>query len=680
MSYAVNQENGIPILTWHYDKTDSELLKLIPLLEYLSYVDDVRDFIVKGVSNNVVNFDYANEIINKANDISKTININSNSNNDNINYHQSNNNQLYYSQSQLHPQAQVQYGLVTNQENKAVNKSSSNIATINNYVELTNTSNQKWRTTTPGPFNLRKKQSDEEKTEAIDNQQQTRDLNIKRDVSPNRMLSYTPKMNYRNSSNSDNVNSTQSYTGYYNNRKGIRNEFDPDYALRENNIQPNISPNININIVNHNISNYPIDQLNKKYETIEKGKESFNPFVPPKYKNKIDYIPDMVIKQQKDKTEDDDDESSVTLSMDENMIQNNNTKLGLQNKTISTSNINPYFTGQYKNQYQYYSQPNNNSQTHTNSSNNSNDTDTFSNQTPTISQSPSLMMNQFKKITNYENENSRNYTSSINHSYTANTHTDKQNEANHNYYSNPQDKYTYNNNPNANSNQNPNEQFHYRPYNPQREKQNEYHYSNYTVNQLKQEESYSTDINMRDYTPSFVPSSSSPKLPLYQNKLFPSYHQHQQDFEYEQRSVPYPLYKNQSIIPNTNYQQQMLETNLKDVYRQHQYDYQTNPYRNENIPLASRSINTIQQSNINIMDNQNHIQQPQYLNHPKSIQSINRDYREINPNYNQVDHNYYNQPSRDYIPYKRGYTNNYLGYDNSNSTSTYYDQIRDSYY
>ena len=64
VSYAFNKENGIPILTWIDNPNDSELMKLIPLLKYLSKVNDVRHII--------------NQIINKANgqlDINKVNNI-----------------------------------------------------------------------------------------------------------------------------------------------------------------------------------------------------------------------------------------------------------------------------------------------------------------------------------------------------------------------------------------------------------------------------------------------------------------------------------------------------------------------------------------------------------------------------------------------------------------------------
>ena len=61
ISYSLNKENGFPIRTWHYDKNDNELKKIIPYLEYLSTVDDVRCVLNKvniGGSIDEVYFDY----------------------------------------------------------------------------------------------------------------------------------------------------------------------------------------------------------------------------------------------------------------------------------------------------------------------------------------------------------------------------------------------------------------------------------------------------------------------------------------------------------------------------------------------------------------------------------------------------------------------------------------------
>ena len=61
--YALNQYNGFPIPSWFDDKNDTELLKIIPILEFLSYVPDVREYIKKIVSGNKVKFDIVSKVI-----------------------------------------------------------------------------------------------------------------------------------------------------------------------------------------------------------------------------------------------------------------------------------------------------------------------------------------------------------------------------------------------------------------------------------------------------------------------------------------------------------------------------------------------------------------------------------------------------------------------------------------
>ena len=71
-AYSLNPYNGFPIKSWFEDKNDDELLKIIPILEFLSYVPDVRDYIKKIVSQNKVQFDLVKQIIiNYNNDLKK---------------------------------------------------------------------------------------------------------------------------------------------------------------------------------------------------------------------------------------------------------------------------------------------------------------------------------------------------------------------------------------------------------------------------------------------------------------------------------------------------------------------------------------------------------------------------------------------------------------------------------
>ena len=54
LSYALNTENGIPILSWFEDKKDRELYHLSPILEFLADVNDVREYIKKFVIDNEI--------------------------------------------------------------------------------------------------------------------------------------------------------------------------------------------------------------------------------------------------------------------------------------------------------------------------------------------------------------------------------------------------------------------------------------------------------------------------------------------------------------------------------------------------------------------------------------------------------------------------------------------------
>ena len=82
ISYLLNQDNGLPIKTWHFDKNDKELIKIIPLLEYLSRneINDVREIISKIVVNNNIDYNRVKSIINN-NNINTNKNIDKNKKN-----------------------------------------------------------------------------------------------------------------------------------------------------------------------------------------------------------------------------------------------------------------------------------------------------------------------------------------------------------------------------------------------------------------------------------------------------------------------------------------------------------------------------------------------------------------------------------------------------------------------
>ena len=63
IAYTFDSDNGLPIKTWIEDPNDRELMKLVPILEFLSKTKDVRKFIDQFVYNNKILFDEAMEII-----------------------------------------------------------------------------------------------------------------------------------------------------------------------------------------------------------------------------------------------------------------------------------------------------------------------------------------------------------------------------------------------------------------------------------------------------------------------------------------------------------------------------------------------------------------------------------------------------------------------------------------
>ena len=69
VAYCFDNENGIPILTWFDDKTDRELYKLCPILEFLSMVPDVRTYIKKIVEDNILSYNKAMKVINEYNEM-----------------------------------------------------------------------------------------------------------------------------------------------------------------------------------------------------------------------------------------------------------------------------------------------------------------------------------------------------------------------------------------------------------------------------------------------------------------------------------------------------------------------------------------------------------------------------------------------------------------------------------
>ena len=62
-SFLFQPENSLPSISWYEDKSDRDLVEYIPLLEQLSKVRDVRDYLKMFVEDNKVVFHKARSIL-----------------------------------------------------------------------------------------------------------------------------------------------------------------------------------------------------------------------------------------------------------------------------------------------------------------------------------------------------------------------------------------------------------------------------------------------------------------------------------------------------------------------------------------------------------------------------------------------------------------------------------------
>ena len=85
IAYTFDSDNGLPIKTWIEDPEDKELMKLVPILEFLSKTKDVRKFIDQFVYNNKILYEEAMEIIKMKELIDKKNNLLNVSKNTNYN-------------------------------------------------------------------------------------------------------------------------------------------------------------------------------------------------------------------------------------------------------------------------------------------------------------------------------------------------------------------------------------------------------------------------------------------------------------------------------------------------------------------------------------------------------------------------------------------------------------------
>ena len=143
ISYSYNICNGIPIKTWHYDKTDQELIKLIPVLKFLANVNDVRDYIPKIVDNDEIDFRKINLMINEIsteNVQNKYLRPRAKSQKRFLGYKEKKNNSINYGYNKIiNNNSDINYKTNTNGNNKKriiYEESKTNLETYNNKKKI----------------------------------------------------------------------------------------------------------------------------------------------------------------------------------------------------------------------------------------------------------------------------------------------------------------------------------------------------------------------------------------------------------------------------------------------------------------------------------------------------------------------------------------------------------------
>ena len=135
IAYTFDSDNGLPIKTWIDDPDDKELMKLVPILEFLSKTKDVRKFIDEFVYNNKILYEEAMEII-KMKDLidKKYFKIKDNNNN-----HKDNNNQSDFAHNiKIIPKENLEDSSL--KEEKNIKKEEANV-NINVNVNINNVKN-----------------------------------------------------------------------------------------------------------------------------------------------------------------------------------------------------------------------------------------------------------------------------------------------------------------------------------------------------------------------------------------------------------------------------------------------------------------------------------------------------------------------------------------------------------
>ena len=279
LAYAFNAENGLPIKTWYDDRNDTELNKILPLLIFLSNVKDVRRYIQLFVDENEINYDDANELIKRNENINNNV-VEEEENKKNLNIK---NNEIINKKENDEQKNKENDNLVGNQENSMFNEYkiiTSNIKksikfSFNNLINLKNEN----KINISNPILLNKSDNEKNDLHLIplekikpknssinrnmeENNDKKKDLNIgillrkqsskKKNLFRLNQKSIEPLLNIKTNKNSENNKNSQT-NSFYNNHNNLQNLVLPfsnttkNYLFPKNFISSNFATNNKVN-------------------------------------------------------------------------------------------------------------------------------------------------------------------------------------------------------------------------------------------------------------------------------------------------------------------------------------------------------------------------------------------------------------------------------------------------
>ena len=279
LAYAFNAENGLPIKTWYDNRNDTELNKIMPLLIFLSNVKDVRRYIQLFVDENEINYDDANELIKRNENINNNV-VKEEENKNNLNIK---NNEIINKKENDEQKNKENDNLVGNQENSMFNEYkiiTSNIKksikfSFNNLINLKNEN----KINISNPILLNKSDNEKNDLHLIplekikpknssinrnmeENNDKKKDLNIgillrkqsskKKNLFRLNQKSIEPLLNIKTNKNSENNKNSQT-NSFYNNHNNLQNLVLPfsnttkNYLFPKNFISSNFATNNKVN-------------------------------------------------------------------------------------------------------------------------------------------------------------------------------------------------------------------------------------------------------------------------------------------------------------------------------------------------------------------------------------------------------------------------------------------------